>query len=268
MITSIADYFNTSAIPFLSPTRTPFLTESFVENQSIINSVFFARQIAAISGLSGSGKTSLFNYALNQLEPSSHRIVICSLSAPNKGGLYKSLSLKSGLKPKFYSDDSKNQLMEFFNNENRQGKFNCIIIDECQSYSLPMLEELRCFYEDSANFSLILSGLPSLFLEKLNLSVSSPMKRRIGVFVTISPLSLNETKEYILHNLSAANAKDNIFDEKSFPAIHSFTKGTPGKINQLCYASMIYAFKNKSSIITDEIVTECSKIINSQLDNF
>jgi type II secretory pathway predicted ATPase ExeA len=264
MIPSISNHFNISSIPFLSPTRTPFLTESFIENQSIINSVFFTRQIAAISGSSGSGKTALFNYTSNQLEPSSHRIIICSLSSPNKGGLYKSISLKAGLVPKFYPDDSKNQLIEFFDNENRQGKLNCIVVDECQSFSIPMLEELRCFYEDSANFSLILSGLPSFFSEKLNLSVSSPMKRRIGIFIGVSNLSLNESKNYILHNLSAVNAKDNIFDEKSFPAVHGFTKGIPGKINQLCYASMIYAFKNKSSIVTNEIVTSCSKIINFQ----
>lgn len=264
MITSIADHFKISAVPFLAPTRTPFLTEAFLKNQTILNSVFFTRQIAAISGSSGSGKTALFNYTLNQLEPSSHRIVICNLSAPNKAGLYKSLSLKSGLKPKFYADDSKNQLMDFFANENRQGKFNCLIIDECQSFSIPMLEEIRCFYEDSSNFSLILSGLPSLFTEKLNLSVSSPIKRRVGIFVSMTNLSLDETKKYILHTLNSVNSRDPIFDEKSFPTIHSFTKGNPGKINQLCYLALIHAFKNKSSIITDEVVTLCSETINAQ----
>jgi type II secretory pathway predicted ATPase ExeA len=258
----LCEHFNLSYLPFLKPTREAFLYESFTKNQLMLNSIFYTRQMALITGISGSGKTSLTNYSINTLDPSSHRIISCEISNPRKRMLYKLMAIKSGIKPLFYSDDIKLQLIEFFNSENRQGKYNCIIIDEAHTLSNPILDELRCFYEESANFSLILCGLNSLFTTSLNLSVSFPLKRRINIFIATGELSLLETKNYILHHLTDVHCKNNIFDEKCFPIVHSITKGILGRIDQLCYSSMLLAFNHGVAVVTDTIISAASEILN------
>lgn len=257
----LCEHFNISYLPFLKPSREAFSYECFSRNQSILQSVFYTRQIALITGISGSGKTSLVDYCINELDPSSHRIVSCEISNPRKRSIYKLLAIKSGVKPLFYSDDIKFQLIEFLNSENRQGKYNCIIVDEAHTLSIPILDELRCFYEESANFSLVFCGLSELLDFTLNLSVSFPLKRRINIFIKTGELSLLETKNYILHHLKDVNCKSNVFDEKCFPIIFSITKGIHGRIDQLCYTSMLLAFNDGLAVVTDNTISNASKLL-------
>ena len=258
---SICEHFGFSAIPFLKTPKNPFIHASFAQNLEIISNVFFTRQVAVVTGAYGSGKSSLMYYASNRLDPSSHRIVSCELSDPNKKGIYRFLANKCGIHPSFYADDVKMQLIDFFESENRQGRQNCLILDEAQSLSVPMLAEVRSFYEESGSFSLVLVGLPSLFTDKLDLAVNTPMKRRVSILIHAESISLQETKDYIAHHLSTVKAKNQLFDEKCFPSIHSKTNGIPGNIDQLCATSIFEAFKNKIAVINEDIIEDCAQKI-------
>ena len=252
--TAICEHFKLSKIPFLKRTKQPFSSESFKENLSFLLTVFYSRQVAAVTGPPGSGKSSLIFYALNELDPAEFRVISCELSRPKKGALYKTLATKMGLNPAFRSDDIKLQIINFFNEENAQGKFNCVIIDEAHSLSIDMIDELRSFYDEGNNFSLILSGLPSLINRKLNLTLTIPMKQRISLFLECSGFSLNELKEYIKHQMEDVQPKNPLFDEKCFPFLHSETSGIARKINQTCYGALLECFKQEKTIITEELI--------------
>jgi thymidine kinase len=90
------------------------------------------------------------------------------------------------LRPAFLADDIKLKIIDFFHEENAQGKFNCIIIDEAHSLSIELINELRSFYDEDANFSLILAGFSPLFNKKLNLSITISMKQRVSLFLECS----------------------------------------------------------------------------------
>jgi type II secretory pathway predicted ATPase ExeA len=251
--TSILEHFKLSSLPFLNRSKQSFQYEDFNNNLNLISTVFYSRQIATVTGAAGCGKSSLIFYAVNNLEPSEFRIVSSELSSPNKKSLYKTLAIKIGLKPVFNADDIKNQILNFFAEENSMGKFNSVIIDEAHTLTIPMFDEIRSFYDEGGNFSLVLVGLPSIN-KQLNLSVNLPLKQRISLFIECSGLSLVETKEYIMQQFNIARIKDNIIDEKCFPMIHSLTSGAPRRINQLCYASLLESYKEKQSIISEEII--------------
>lgn len=251
--TSVVENFKLSKMPFLERNKISYKYDKFTDNLELLSTVFYSRQIAAVIGAAGTGKSSLIFYALNELEPSEFRVVTMELSNPNKKALYKTIAAKLGIKPSFNADDIKNQIINFFNEENSQGKFNCVIIDEAHTLSIPMFDEIRSFYDEGGNFSLVLSGLPSLN-KTLNLSVNIPLKQRISLFLECQGLSLNESREYMLHELELAKAKTEIFDDKCFPLIHTYTGGSARKINQLCYASMLETFKVGKCIITENII--------------
>ncbi|MFA6887636.1 MAG: AAA family ATPase, partial [Fermentimonas sp.] len=251
--TAIAEYFSFKKIPFLERNKLPFESAIFEDNLSLLSTVFNSRKIAVLTGPSGSGKSSLIFYTVNELDPAEYRVVHLELSRPNKKVLYKNLAMKMGLKPAFLADDIKVQIIDFFNEENAQGKFNCVIIDEAHSLSIELIDELRSFYDEGANFSLILSGLPQLVNRNLNLSMTIPMKQRVSLFLECSGLSLSETREYVSFQLNEAGAKNDIIDEKSYPFLHSMTSGVPRKINQACYGALLECFKTKESIIDENI---------------
>lgn len=261
MSSSLCQHFKLSNLPFLERSKIYFEYELFKDNMDLLSSAYMSRQIVCITGAAGTGKSSLVFYTVNELDPSQFRVVSMELSNPNKKALYKTLAIKVGLKPHYNADDIKLQLIEFFNEENAQGKFNTVIIDEAHTLSIPVFDELRSFYDEGNNFSLVLAGLPSL-KNQLSIGVNQPLRQRIFLFLDCCGLSLMETKEYIANQLELAGARTPIFDEKCFPFIHSVTSGVPRRINQLCYGGLLTALKNKESIISEETLRNVVSVKN------
>lgn len=250
----VCEHFSLGSIPFLQRTKTPFENDKFLKNLTLLSPAFFSRHLVVVTGVPGSGKSSLLFYAVNELDPSSFRVCHVELSNPNKKALYKALAVKMGLNPSFNADDIKLQIINFLSEENEQGKFNILIIDEAHGLSIPMIDELRSFYDEGANFSLILSGLPPLLSRTMSLSVNQPMKQRINLSIELEPMTPAQVEEYINHQLGATRAKTPIFDNKCFPLIYSITSGIPRRINQLCYRSLIQGYIDKKTIITDDYI--------------
>ncbi|HCS72822.1 MAG TPA: hypothetical protein DIW17_02980 [Clostridiales bacterium] len=250
ILKSVCEYFTISSIPFLQRTKVPFENETFSQNIALLSTAFFSRQLVVVTGMPGTGKSSLLFYAINELEPSSSRICHIELSNPNKRALYKTLAVKMGLNPPYQADDIKMQIINFFNEENEQGKFNCIVIDEAHTLSIPMIDELRSFYDEGANFSMILAGLPPLLSRTMNLAVNQPMKQRINLSIELEPMSPMQSMDYVKHQLDIARPRNPIFDDQCYPVIHSITSGIPRRINQLCYRALLQAFMVKKPIIS------------------
>ena len=225
---SICEYYSFKSIPFLQRSKTPYESTNLEKHLPMLSTAFYSRQFVTLTGGSGTGKTSLILYALNQLEPSEFRVCHVELSNPNKKALYKALAVKMGLTPPYNADDIKLQLIHFFSEENEQGKFNCVIIDEAHTLSIPMIDELRSFYDEGANFSLILAGLPPLLSRTLSLSVNEPMKQRINFSIELDAFTPVETMNYIKHQINLSMGQKPVFDDKCYPAIHSITSGIPG----------------------------------------
>jgi len=254
LLKSVCEHFSLGSMPFLQRSKIPYENDNFKLNLPLVSSAFYSRQLVVIVGMPGSGKSSLLFYAANELDPSSFRICHMELSNPNKKALYKTLAVKMGLPPLYNADDIKLQIINFFNEENEQGKFNCVIIDEAHSLSIPMIDELRSFYDEGANFSLMLVGLPPLLSKTMKLSINQPMKQRINMVVELEPMSPTQTIEYIKHQLDYAKSRTPIFDDKCYPLIHSISFGIPRRINQLCYRTIIGAYIDRMPIVTADYI--------------
>ena len=253
---SVCEYYSLKNIPFLQRSKTPFESVSLEKHMPMLSTVFYSRQFVTLTGGPGTGKTSLILYALNRLEPSEFRVCHVELSNPNKKALYKTLAVKMGLTPPYNPDDIKLQLINFFSEENEQGKFNCVMIDEAHTLSIPMIDELRSFYDEGANFSLVLSGLPPLLSRTLSLSVNEPMKQRINFSIELDAMTPLETMNYIKHQLALSKAQKPIFDDKCYPAIQNTTSGIPRRINQLCYRLLIHGYTAKKILVTEAEIAE------------
>lgn len=254
ILKSVCEHFSFGNMPFLQRTKSPFENDNFLRNLTLLSPVFFSRQLVVVTGIPGSGKSSLLFYAVNELDPSSFRICHIELSNPNKKALYKALAVKMGISPAYNPDDIKLQLINFFSEENEQGKFNCILIDESHTLSIPMIDELRSFYDEGANFSMVLAGLPPLLSRTMKLSVNQPMKQRINLSIELEPLTPAQSMDYMKHQLEVSRARHPVFDDGCYPVIHTITSGVPRRINQLCYHALFQSYIEKKTIITGEYV--------------
>ena len=94
-----------------------------------------------------------------------------------------------------------------------------LIIDEAQNLKPNVLEEIRMLSnletETEKLIQIILLGQPEL-KEKLALSRLEQLRQRVAVYFHLSPLTEEETTEYVLHRLKiASDSRSSIYDAGS-----------------------------------------------------
>ena len=135
-----------------------------------------------------------------------------------------------------------------------------LLIDEAQNLSVDLLEEIRLLSNletDRAKLlQIILVGQPEL-KKTLMLSELIQLRQRISINYHISPLSIDETGEYIKHRLTIAGNPDAIkLDDDVLHIIYQFSRGIPRLINILCDYVLLAAFVEGVSEVTVEVVRE------------
>jgi general secretion pathway protein A len=138
-----------------------------------------------------------------------------------------------------------------------------LIIDEAQSLDTKLLEEVRLLtnLETSTNklLHVILLGQP-----ELNKTLSDErfraLRQRVTIRYNLSTLNLADTKEYIIHRLKKAGARNlSVFDESAIKKIYTYSKGIPRVINIVCDNALITGFSQERSRIGKPIIEEVIK---------
>lgn len=254
-------FFGLVKIPF-DPEVTSFLLhENMKQNKDLLSTLLYTKKTCLVTGKVGSGKNTLIKSFINDLDPMEFKVIKVAFSNPSERELYKNICTAAGIKPSFYGDDIKLQLLSCFDELIMQGKQIIIVVDEIQSCAIPLLQELRIFFDLKSQFSLIMAGLPGIH-KTLSYTECLPLKQRISLFIEVKELSLAETAAYIDHHLKYAGVNRPLFDDHSIPAIYQFSNGIPRAIDQLCFQSMLVAYQKKVSIITEEIIKAAINILN------
>jgi type II secretory pathway predicted ATPase ExeA len=222
---------------------------------SILNKQGFT----AITGEVGSGKTTLINRIIDELDES---ITVGLINfTHNAFGEFSEwvlmafgLDYKNKSKVEIYDD-----FVKFLIEEYRQGRRVVLIIDEAQNMGAKMLEEVRMLSNVNAQkdylLHLIIVGQPELrgTLRKPELR---QLAQRISVFYHLGKLSLAEAKAYVAHRMQTAGGDPELFAEDAVNAIWEEAHGVPRVINTLCDLSLVYGFSLSSPHINGDIVAE------------
>jgi len=246
-------HFGLKKIPFISTPSTFFKSDALNTALIKLQTTLFTPQIALISGNIGSGKTSIINAFINTLDPMETKVIMTPIANPSPRSIFKNISTHAGLPRLMYGDDIKLQLINHFDEIRSQGKSVIVILDECHTFSIPVLDQLKTFFDTKTNFSLILLGQPPI-TKLLRQHTLLPFKQRISVFINTSTLSLKETKDYIEFRLKESGSTAAIFDEATFPIIHQYSEGVYRMVDQLCFQALTIAYMNKGNIISNDTV--------------
>jgi type II secretory pathway predicted ATPase ExeA/tetratricopeptide (TPR) repeat protein len=214
---------------------------------------------ALISGEVGSGKTILIRRFLRMVDQHTTVGLITNTHA-SLGSLLDWILLAFNLD---YRGKQKVELFEiltnFLRDQRAHGRRTVLIIDEAQNMELEMLEELRMLSNINVDkelmFQIVLAGQPEI-LDKINRPELRQLAQRISANFHLSPLTLDETRDYICHRLVVAGGRRAVFDNLACAAIYYFTQGLPRPINILCDAALVYGYGEERETIGLDTILE------------
>jgi type II secretory pathway predicted ATPase ExeA len=214
-----------------------------------------------LTGEVGTGKTTLINRLLDWLHHRRARTAFLFNSRMNSSQLFDFILAEFDIP---CESKSKSQQLLKLNHwlleRYRDGETVVLIIDEAQNLTYPVLEEIRLLtnLETSTEklLQIVLSGQPELE-EKLKLPQLRQLRQRIMLRCRTTPLSEEQTHEYIAERLRIAGASgDPIFSTKTIETIHVYSLGIPRVINLLCEHSLVNGFVEQQRPIQPKIVEE------------
>ena len=219
-----------------------------------------AKGFVLVTGDIGTGKTTLIQALIKQLDRS---FIVVSITNPRATfdeilrHFGKRLGIpdrKAGILETFEAIQHRLELLH-----ERVGKHAVLIIDEAHLLSDKALENIRLIsnIENQRRklVQIILVGQNELNI-KLQKDSLRPLKQRLVVTRRLLPLSRAETTQYILHRLSVAGRRSQIFEKNALTLIWRKSKGIPRVINQLCDNSLLIGYAIGSNSISAKIVRE------------
>jgi general secretion pathway protein A len=225
---------------------------------SILNKQGFT----VISGEVGSGKTTLINRILDELEDDI-TVGLINFTHNAFGELSEWVLMAFGIE---YRNKSKVEIyddfVKFLIEEYSKGQRVVLIIDEAQNMDARTLEELRMLSNVNAQkdylLHLIILGQPELRMT-LQKPALRQLAQRVSVFYHLGQLSLKEAQAYIAHRLEVAGGDPTLFSQDAVQRIWTEAKGIPRIINTLCDLSLVYGFSASCNKIEVAIVAEVLK---------
>ena len=142
-----------------------------------------------------------------------------------------------------------------------QGQRIVVVIDEAQNLTFEVLEQIRLLTNLEVStqklLQIILIGQP-----ELQTMLSRPELRQLAQRITarfhLTPLTREETGEYIVHRLKVAGVTREIFTKPAVREIYRLSSGIPRLINTLSERALIGAYGANLPLIKKDIVSNAA----------
>jgi general secretion pathway protein A len=163
--------------------------------------------------------------------------------------------------------DRRRLLERFLAHQAAMGRMCLLVVENPQSMSPTVLEELRCLAslraDDARVLKVLLLGQPAL-----NLVLESPRMTELGAAraprFSLGALSEDQTAAYVAHRLRAAGAADAdaLMPYTLMPQIHACSAGVPAQINRLCERALSNAASEGAAAVTSTALDQAIEDLN------
>ena len=257
------EHFRISENPFSLTPDPRFLFMSRRHQEALAHLLYGMRErggFVQLTGEVGTGKTTLCRSLLEQVP---EKVKVALILNPKQTATELVASICDELNVSYPDGtESLKTLIDLLNNhllETHSNGFRTIlIIDEAQNLSIDALEQVRLLTNLETTtqklLQIILIGQPEL--EAL---LTRPELRQLGQRITaryhLTPLSLIETRAYIMHRLEVVGCKQQLFTWSAFRLIFRLSGGFPRLINIICDRAMLGAYAEQAKLINWRLIT-------------
>jgi type II secretory pathway predicted ATPase ExeA len=256
------EHFKLRELPFrLSPDPT-FLYPSQIHSRAkayMESTIWFTDGFVVITGEIGSGKTTLIETFLKEIEQD---VVVAQINQTQITPIefLQTVLAQFGFSPfRMRKAELLATLNNFLIEQYASGRKVLLIVDEAQNLTHKVLEEVRLLSGVETTkekvLRIILAGQPELN-DMLDSPELAQLKQRVRLRFHLNALSETEMAAYIRHRLLIAGATQEIFEPDTFPIIFRYSGGIPRLINTLCDTGLLAAYAQEQATVGLDAITD------------
>lgn len=255
------DFFGFSEKPFTITPNPHFVFLSSIHREAFARLLYGVDSHAgfiALTGEVGTGKTTMLRTLLTQLDPEKYSSALIFNPCVSAGQLLAGICREFGVEA-----DDKNYLdalNRFLLEQSGTGRTVVLVIDEAQNLTPDVLEQVRLISnletEQEKLIQIILAGQPELN-DVLRRHDLRQLNQRITVRCRLTPMTLDDTAQYIDHRLNISGSRiPDIFSRSAIRRIYRFSHGVPRLINVACEQALVMAWTREMRSISPAIAAE------------
>jgi general secretion pathway protein A len=225
--------------------------------------------LIAVIGEPGTGKTSLLRMFVASTPPNIRTAIIYDPRISWKTMLRRILS-KCGINaPRSDSEGMMRRLETHLKRELKQQRSVVLLIDEAQTLSDDLLEQLRLLSNLEADqeklLQIVLVGQSELE-EKLSAAKFSALQQRIALRLQLSPLQPEAVEGYIKFMLQKAGYQGKeLFDKSAVDGITYYSRGIPRLISSLCDNALLATYRAFEQSVSVERIDKAARDLRIQI---
>ena len=255
------EHFQLTELPFRLSPDPSFLYLSQIHSRAkayMESTIWFTDGFVVITGEIGSGKTTLIETFLKELDQD---VVVAQINQTQVSPVefLQTLLAQFGFSPfKMRKAELLATLNQFLIEQYASGRKVLLIVDEAQNLTNKVLEEVRLLSGVETTkekvLRIILAGQPELS-DKLDSPELVQLRQRVRLRFHLNALGETDAVEYVRHRLRVAGAGDReLFEADTFPLIYRYTGGIPRLTNTLCDTALLAAFaQDRATVCVDDV---------------
>src|SRR5688572_20811064 len=258
-------FYGFSDLPFELTANPKYLFLSGRQREALSTlqyGLFAAKSITLLIGEAGTGKTTLIRAALESERCQHVRCIYLNNPALRPDDFLRLLALRFELGQE--AAESKAILLERLDALLRQrreaGETTALVVDEAQSLSVELLEEIRLLANmetpSAKLLPLVLAGQPEL-ADRLEQPDLRQLKQRVTLRCELLPFELRDTAAYIASRLrTAGGVPARVFSQEAVALIHECSRGIPRSISVICDNALVSGMALGRPLVDRAVVTE------------
>ncbi len=260
-------YFGFRKPPFkITPDSGFFYTNAvFLDAHcNLLDAIDEQRGLNLLTGEHGTGKTTLLKRLAQDLDDSVHFIYLQNSNLTPEdlvGRLLDKLGVEEAGRTRAPLEAEIIQLRDHMKILAERQQSCVLFVDDAQNLPANTLGVLPLLIqaEDGSNqLQMVLSGSPEL-LAKLADPALSAASRLVAEHAKLDRLPAGEIAAFIDHQIRVAGSmRSDIFSEPAIREITQTTSGRPSDINQVCDKALEIAYRQKTQVVTREIIRQTS----------